>query len=156
MNSSLRSLYLFIYSIRQSGYSGAISVLTLLPINHYKLDLLRNALTVEGGGGYDDSLFIIQVKPLTHKDVKYSNGTMCYGFNTRSTSLTKLTIFNMTEYDEILYYDIDTVFLRNPDMAFKSCRAGEKNICSVADPNRHLHYKGESTSSFPNSGKIAN
>merc|ERR1712185_795950 len=46
--------------------------------------------------------------------------------------LTKLLIFNLTQFDQVCYYDSDVVFLNSPMPAFESC-GWDAEICGVRD-----------------------
>eukprot|EP00835_Amoeboradix_gromovi_P004535 NODE_358_length_10198_cov_0.265076.p3 type:complete len:311 gc:universal NODE_358_length_10198_cov_0.265076:9048-9980(+) len=52
-------------------------------------------------------------------------------FKRYSSMLTKLALWNMTEYDRVAYFDSDHVFLNSPDKIFEDC--GDAIFCSTPD-----------------------
>ena len=45
--------------------------------------------------------------------------------------LTKLNLWDMTEYDQVMFFDSDFIFLHNPASAFHDC--GKSSFCACAD-----------------------
>ena len=45
--------------------------------------------------------------------------------------VTKLFLFNLTQFEQVAYFDSDVIFLRNPWPIFASCGAAE--LCAVKD-----------------------
>lgn len=66
--------------------------------------------------------------------------------------LTKLHMWDMTDYDQIMYFDLDFIFLKNPESAFDLC--GSAELC--ATPDMQIHhvdgYRSLSPGSYFNSG----
>jgi len=50
---------------------------------------------------------------------------------------TKLHLWNLTEHASVAYYDVDTVFMRNPEPCFTACAAP---LCAVRDPGIKRRY----------------
>lgn len=47
--------------------------------------------------------------------------------------LTKLNIWNLLEYEQIIYYDADVIFLKDPSSAYNECPVSNYSLCAVSD-----------------------
>ena len=97
-----RLLHFWVYSLRNAGYSGEIVVMYAkdFPVNVPKLTQLLNIIMV----------------PVTKLSVPETKRNSHY-----SSMLTKLHLWDLTEYSQVMYYDCDFIFQRNPADAFDSC-----------------------------------
>lgn len=50
--------------------------------------------------------------------------------------LSKLNIWNLLEYDQIIYYDSDVIFLKDPTSVYENCPISNQSICAVSDRTR--------------------
>ena len=69
-----------------------------------------------------------------HVQVLTSVGTLVH----YTRMVTKLHLWNMTEYDAVAYYDVDQIFMRNPAECFAQC--GNAPFCAVQDPGMKRIY----------------
>jgi hypothetical protein len=108
----VRLLHFFVYSLRNAGYSKEIVVMHTrdYPINHAKLARLLQVR-------------LVPVEKITIPDNKKNKQ---YG-----TMLTKLHIWNLVEYQQVMYYDCDFIFQHNPEPAFDEC--SWSNLCASVD-----------------------
>lgn len=106
----LRLLNVFVYTLRQAGYTNEI----LLLINS-NFPIKERAIVNKLGISIKtvDKISIPTSEP-RYKDV-----------------LTKFELWNLTEYDQVMFYDVDFFFIKNPASAFDLC--GEAVICACLD-----------------------
>lgn len=109
----VRLLHFFVYSLRNAGYDGEIAVMyaTDFPVNTVKLAQLLNVR-------------MIPVEKITmHQGPK--------GNSHYASMLTKLHLWSLTEYEQIIYYDCDFIFQGNPASAFNQCLWS--SLCATPD-----------------------
>lgn len=108
----VRLLHYFVYSLRNAGYEGEIAVMHTkdYPINHERLARLLN----------------VRLIPVEKISIPHNKKNAHY-----ATMLTKLHIWNLTEYEQVIYYDCDFVFQHNPESAFAAC--SWSNLCATPD-----------------------
>ena len=108
---------LFLYSLRKAGYQDTI------------------VFIVAGSGEIDtDDATLFQQYKVSTKSVSLINqnvGMVENGAKVYDGTLSKLHLWGLTEYDQILYFDSDFVFLKDPTSAFLAC--GVANLCATVD-----------------------
>ena len=108
---------LFLYSLRKTGYQGAI------------------VFILAGNGDLDpDDASLFKQYVVETKSVSLINqnvGVVDHGVKVYDGTLSKLHLWGLIEYDQILYYDSDFVFLKDPSSAFNVC--GTANLCASVD-----------------------
>lgn len=110
---------LFLYTLRHvAGYAGEILF-----------------LVGDGLGDYEDKEIFTRYQVKTkHVDiikVKKPNRNYLIMTNHYGTQLTKLHLWSLVEYDQIIYYDNDFTFFQNPSSCFEMC--GSASLCAVMD-----------------------
>ena len=108
---------LFLYSLRKSGYHDTIVFLCA------------------GSGAFDtDDASLFQQYKVVTKSVSLINqdvGIIEKGAQVYEGTLSKLHLWGLTDYDQVLYFDNDFVFLKDPTSAFSAC--GRANLCATVD-----------------------
>ena len=108
---------LFLYSLRKTGYQESI------------------VFILAGTGVIDaDDASLFERYKVSTKSVSFINqndGVVENGVKVYDGTLSKLHLWGLTEYDQILYFDSDFVFLKNPNSAFNDC--GAANLCATVD-----------------------
>ena len=112
---------LFLYSLRDvAGYTGEI------------LFLVGDGMT-----DYDDkevfSRYKVQTKDVAIIKSRRPNRQYLIMANHYDTQLTKLHLWSLVEYDQIVYYDSDFTFFKDPSSALTVC--GTAPLCAVMDPS---------------------
>jgi len=105
----MKLLRTFEVTLRRTGYIGDIVVL-------YTSDV-------------DVSTYVAQVSSI--RFILAETFSTHHAISQYADLLTKVHIFNMIDYEQIIYYDLDFVFQSNPDMAFTLC--GREAICACQD-----------------------
>lgn len=110
----VRLLHFFVYSLRNAGYKGEVAVMYAkdFPIEPATLSKLLNVRMIPV-----DKIKILKVGP--RMNAHYSS------------MLTKLHLWSLTEYDQIIYYDCDFIFQGNPESAFGQC--SWSSLCATPD-----------------------
>ena len=68
---------------------------------------------------------------------RYSTGTM--GEHQHYASMvTKLHVWNLTEYEQVAYFDSDMIVMKDPAQVFDAC--GQAEFCAVRDPGMSDDY----------------
>ena len=145
---------MFIISLRRSGYEGIIHVLMDKSERKDLLASLMEAITADLGSQDKDHKVVFQEVPtVKFSEVKYMAGSkICKGFERYEKTFTKLNLFNLTQYEQVMYYDSDIIFMNNPEDAFGRCKAAADNICAVADTFISTVYPKVKVGSYFNSG----
>jgi hypothetical protein len=127
----VRLLHFFVYSLRNAGYNKEIVVMHTrdYPINHAKLARLLQVR-------------LVPVEKITIPDNKKNKQ---YG-----TMLTKLHIWNLVEYQQVMYYDCDFIFQHNPEPAFDECSWSK--LCATVDTGMAQFDKTIEHGSYFNAG----
>ena len=107
-----RLLHFFVYSLRNAGYDGEIVVMYArdFPVDVVKLSERLNVVMV----GVEKLTVSI-----TRRNEHYAS------------MLTKLHLWNLIEYEQVMYYDCDFIFQRNPVGAFDQCSWSA--LCATLD-----------------------
>lgn len=114
-------LKVFIGSLRGVGYSGDIVIMVTDDTPSRQIQ----QITQEG-------VIVKTVKKLSAK--KAVNPSLL-------NMLTKLHAWALVEYDQVIFFDSDFVFLRNPATAFKDC--GESPFCASSDTGISSFSRGK-------------
>lgn len=126
-----RFLHAFALTLRQSNYRGEVLVLYTekFPINVISSSVDQFNLTLQK---------VSQIS-IPHSTHRYAN------------MLTKLHLWNLAQYDQIIYYDVDFIFQKNPASAFNDC-GSYSLICAVHDQGIAQVRKNADTSNYFNAG----
>ena len=128
-----RLLHSFVYSLRNAGYDEEIVVLYAddFPIDAEKLGQVLNVRTKA-----------VQKITVQHTDGK---GNPHY-----ASMLTKLHLWDLVEYSQLMYYDCDFVFQKNPASAFSEC--SWSSLCATPDTGMHQFNKAIRPGTYFNAG----
>eukprot|EP01032_Pedospumella_encystans_P027962 gene27962-31584_t len=128
-----RLLHSFVYSLRNAGYDEEIVVLYAddFPIDAEKLSQVLNVRTKA-----------VQKITVQHTDGK---GNPHY-----ASMLTKLHLWDLVEYSQVMYYDCDFVFQKNPASAFSEC--SWSSLCATPDTGMHQFNKAIRPGTYFNAG----
>jgi hypothetical protein len=115
ISSYVNYLRVFAYSLRRTGYIGEVLILH----NHeFPLESIRALI----------SRFNLKTQAVNRVSVP-DRGQYTH-------LLTKLHIWQLIEYDQVIYYDVDVMFQHNPITAFGDC-GEETTFCAVHDQGIH-------------------
>ena len=120
---------MFITSLRKAGYIGPIIILATSDVPQDHLD----KITAAGA---------------TIRNVPKLSARMS-GDKSLLNMLTKLHAWNLVEYEQIIFYDSDFVFLKNPATAFTECRT---EFCAAGDTGIRSIMPEKSPTTYFNSG----
>lgn len=126
-----RYLHAFAYTLRSSRYTGEILVLYTpdFPIGNARKTMEKFQIVSK------------QVQTITIPDISHKYSKM----------LTKLHLWNLLEYDQLMYYDVDFIFQGNPMKAFDDC--GQTTpLCAVLDQGIRQMKNYENKRSYFNAG----
>lgn len=122
-------LEMFVKSLRRTGFNGNILVLAPKGVCGKLIDDVRALGTI-----------LVEVTVLEHKGRSLQRGRV-------GAVLTKLNVWRLTDYEKLIYYDSDVVFLKNPWRAFQECTLQRYGtICATGDVG--LHREGYFNSGF--------
>ena len=112
---------LFLYTLRHvAGYTGEV------------LFLVGDGVT-----DYEDMEIFERYKAKTkHVEIiraRKPNRQYLIMTNHYATQLTKLHLWSLVEYDQIIYYDSDFIFFKDPSSCLQVC--GTAYLCAVMDPS---------------------
>jgi hypothetical protein len=107
-----KTLRAFAYSLRKTGYDGEILIL-----HTPEFPLTTIASSIE------------QFHLRTLKVPRVSIGDEGHRYE---NMMTKLHIWSLIHYSQLIYYDVDKIFLQNPITAFASC-GNSTDLCAVFD-----------------------
>ena len=110
---------LFLYSLRHiAGYTGEILF-----------------LVGDGSTDYEDqeifNRYNVKTKHVEIIKAKKPNRDYLIMTNHYTTQLTKLRLWTLVEYDQVIYYDNDFVFFKDPSSSLEIC--GTAPLCAVKD-----------------------
>ena len=125
-----RFLYAFSYTLRRTQYSGEILVL-------YTADFdTRNIRKISST--FDLKMKLVPLVSIPNTSHRYAK------------MLTKLNLWNLIEYEKVIYYDVDFIFQKNPESAFSEC--GPASLCAVHDQGIRMVPNYEQKSNYFNAG----
>ncbi len=115
------------------GYQGDVLIMVTddTPLSH-----------VERIKRMDDTVIIYSVQKISARNAKDKS---------LLSMLTKLQLWSLVQYEQVIYFDSDFIFLKNPESAFYDC--GESEFCACGDTGIKSYYGNRYTASnYFNSG----